>query len=157
MTLQPLPSDFPYTWGKFNFPFYQCGVTCKLLHYSCMASVGSSERRLCAREYRMIYRVPGVLAGVWLLAPPPPPPPTLPSVSSTGDHTGRLIKIDNLADGVWGMRQIIRQRESQVLYNSFNTLCSVLNRISKGVDSLLCCWNKHFIDSCLFLVICSTY
>ncbi len=24
MTLQPLPSEFPYIWGKFNFLFYQC-------------------------------------------------------------------------------------------------------------------------------------
>ncbi len=24
MTLQPLPSEFPYIWGIFNFLFYQC-------------------------------------------------------------------------------------------------------------------------------------
>ncbi len=24
MTLQPLPSDFPYIWGNFSFLFYQC-------------------------------------------------------------------------------------------------------------------------------------
>ncbi len=24
MTLQPLPSEFPYKWGKFYFIFYQC-------------------------------------------------------------------------------------------------------------------------------------
>ncbi len=25
MTMQPLPSGFPYVWGKFSFLFYQCG------------------------------------------------------------------------------------------------------------------------------------
>ncbi len=25
MTLQPIPSEFPYIWGKFSFLFYQCG------------------------------------------------------------------------------------------------------------------------------------
>ncbi len=27
MTLQPLPSGFPYIWGKFCFLFYQCAMT----------------------------------------------------------------------------------------------------------------------------------
>jgi hypothetical protein len=136
MTLEPLPSEFHYTWGKFNFPFYQCGVTCKLLHDSCMFSVGSSGRRLCTREYWTIYRGPGFLASVWFGSSPTPSPPTLPSESSTGDHIGRLIKRDNLAEGDGGgMRQIMRQRESLVFHNSFNTLCSVLTRISKGVTA----------------------
>ncbi len=26
MTLQPIPSEFPYIWGKFSFLFYQCAV-----------------------------------------------------------------------------------------------------------------------------------
>ncbi len=28
MTLQPLPSEFPYIWGKFLFLFYQCEERC---------------------------------------------------------------------------------------------------------------------------------
>ncbi len=34
MTLQPLPSEFPYIWGKFIFLFYQCGV----LHIASLAA-----------------------------------------------------------------------------------------------------------------------
>ncbi len=40
-------------------------------------------------------------------------------------HTGRLRKRDNLLTGeggtVWGRSQVIRRRESLVLYKSFNT------------------------------------
>jgi hypothetical protein len=28
ITLHPIPSEFPYVWGKFSFLFYQCIVSC---------------------------------------------------------------------------------------------------------------------------------
>ncbi len=54
---------------------------------------------------------------------PPPPSPT-PSPVSKRRHTGRLRKRDNLLLGEGGRSQIIRQRESLVLHNSFKTLWS---------------------------------
>jgi hypothetical protein len=66
-----------------------------------------------------------LLAVVWCGSSPAPP---LRSVSSTGGHTGRLRKRDNLLTGGgrgrgrWARSWIIRPQESLVLYKSFNTL-----------------------------------
>ncbi len=35
MTLHPIPSEFPYIWGKFRFHFYQCGYTLSLIIAPC--------------------------------------------------------------------------------------------------------------------------
>jgi hypothetical protein len=74
------------------------------------------ENREEAREYGISYRGPGFLAkarfgsSATLLSPP---------VSKLDrQNTGRLRK----RDGGRGRSQIIRQRESLVLYKSFNTL-----------------------------------
>jgi hypothetical protein len=59
------------------------------------------------------------LAVVWFGSSPTPST----SISKLDRrHTGRLRKGDNLRG--WGRRQIIRRRESLVLYKSFNTLRS---------------------------------
>jgi hypothetical protein len=58
------------------------------------------------------------------LAPPQSPVPT-PSTSPVSKldrrQTGRLRKRDNLLTGEGGEGQIIRRRDSLVLYQSFNT------------------------------------
>jgi hypothetical protein len=54
-----------------------------------------------------------------------PPPPTSPVSKLDGRYTGRLRKEDNLMTGKrgrgCGRSQIVRRRESLVLYKSFNT------------------------------------
>jgi hypothetical protein len=67
----------------------------------------------------MIYRGPGFLAIVWFGSSPTPLPlscqriVSLPSLLVTDGREGRG----------WGRSQIIRRRESLVLYKSFNNLC----------------------------------
>ncbi len=39
MTLQPIPSAFPYIWEKFRFPFYQCICTQTL----CQFPIGGTD------------------------------------------------------------------------------------------------------------------
>ncbi len=43
MTWQPLPSEFPYIWGKFYFPFYQCKSLWPL--HKCVGAFRSSLRK----------------------------------------------------------------------------------------------------------------
>ncbi len=62
-------------------------------------------------------------------APPPPTPSPSPVTKLDRQHTGRLRKRDNWWKGEgwrnrWTWNQIIRQRESLVLYKSFDILCS---------------------------------
>ncbi len=67
----------------------------------------------------MKYRGPGLLAVLWFGSSPAPPVSNLDR-----RHKGRLRQLD---DGRWGgegRAQSRRQRESLVLYKSFNTLCS---------------------------------
>ncbi len=42
MTLQPLPSEFSYIWGKFSFLFYQCNISCLVGLLYCMGLRGST-------------------------------------------------------------------------------------------------------------------
>jgi hypothetical protein len=71
------------------------------------------------REYWMIYRGPGFLAVLWFGSSKSPPP--LPSVRSTGDTQ------EDLLTGEEGRRrsQIIRQRESLVLYKNIQSFLSL--------------------------------
>ncbi len=43
VTLHPIPSEFPYIWGKFCFLFYQCSTTCPLRRLFCLVA-GESVR-----------------------------------------------------------------------------------------------------------------
>ncbi len=66
------------------------------------------------REYWIIYRGPSFLAVVWFRLLPHPFSPS-----------ARPRKRDNLLSGRgWGRSQVLRRRESPVLYKSFNTLCA---------------------------------
>ncbi len=56
MTLQLLNSEFPYTWGKFNFIFYQCAF--QTLPYSALQR--KSQFMYCySGNSAAIYRDPG--------------------------------------------------------------------------------------------------
>ncbi len=83
------------------------------------------------REYWMIYRRPGFIAVYDFFDPHPTTLPPAPVSKLERRHTGSLRKRDNLLTGEggrgWGRSQIIRQRESLVLYKSFNILCPLLS------------------------------
>ncbi len=87
--------------------------------------LGSLLRDLYQRVLSFFYRGPGSLVVVWFGSSPTPSPPL-------SHQKARWER------GCGGRHQIIRQRESQVLYNSCNTLCFVLTRISKGVTVTAC-------------------
>ncbi len=77
------------------------------------------------RECWIIHGEPGFLSVVWFGSSPTPSP-------LSRRHTGKLRKKDNLLTGGvggkgWVRSQIIRPRESLVLYKSFNTLCPDLS------------------------------
>jgi hypothetical protein len=67
---------------------------------------GEGEREGCsiamAREYLMIYRVPGFLVVVWFGSFPTPSPPPFPVNKIDWQHKGRLRKKDNLQTGEGG-------------------------------------------------------
>ncbi len=51
ITLQPLPSEFPYIWGKFNFLFYQCIKSQRLsVKYICQPRVEITPRLQCLKN-----------------------------------------------------------------------------------------------------------
>ncbi len=84
------------------------------------------------REYWMIERGPGSLAIIWFGSSPTPFPPLsrqqvvfLSQSSCVSPGEGRMG---------WVKSEIIRPRESLVLYRSFNTLCKVQNCAS-SLDS----------------------
>ncbi len=85
---------------------------------------------LCHREYWVIYRGPGFRA-VYDLAPPPPLPPSRQQVVFLSQSSS--MSPFELTDrrGAWRRSQIIRRRESLVLYKSFNTLCSTITAESE--------------------------
>ncbi len=73
-----------------------------------------------SRKNWMIYRGPGFLSFVYFGSPPPLPAASCLSFSVFLCVAGRAY----WREGVEGGRcQIIRRRESMVLYKSFNTLC----------------------------------
>jgi hypothetical protein len=90
------------------------------------------------KEYWMIYRRPGFLTVVWFwLLPPPHFPLQIIQYSlyqmvfgggaKSCDGEKAWLSIDHsilsVRDSLWGRSQIIRQRESLLLYRPFNTLC----------------------------------
>ncbi len=89
-----------------------------------------AQRFLSAESNWMIYRGPGFLTVghmIWLLSHTPSPVSNLSLFNQSS-----CVSLVELTDGRgrrgWGKSQIIRQRESLVLYKSFNTLClSALN------------------------------
>ncbi len=84
-----------------------------------------STAHVWAKEYWMIYRGTGFLA-TYNLAPPHPFPAPSPISKLDRRHTGKVRKRENMLTGEdrggWGRSQIIRWRESLVLYKLFKTL-----------------------------------
>jgi hypothetical protein len=57
MTLQPLPSEFPYKWGKFDFLFYQCTTPPSII---VIVDISSSQYcksvvSLCKRQEKKLW------------------------------------------------------------------------------------------------------
>jgi hypothetical protein len=73
------------------------------------------------REYWMIHRGPGFLAVVWFGSSPSPPPSSVSKFSIVLSLPVGLTDGEEGGKGV-GRSQIIRWRESLVLYRSSNTL-----------------------------------
>ncbi len=91
----------------------------RLLHcWSCKKSYNC----VYSKEYWMIYRRPGFLVIFWFVSSPIPFPP-LPSASclSFSYFLCVLSRSSFLTSRGWRSSQIIRQRESLVLYKLFNT------------------------------------
>ncbi len=86
------------------------------------------------------------------LAPPPSPPPS----PVCKRQSGRLRKERQLADGrEWGRGQIIRWRESLILYKSLNTLCLytlLWIQLTPVVDSGIPFWTSTWLG-----ITCSTH
>ncbi len=82
---------------------------------------------LCIREDWLFYRRPSFLAVVWFGSMPPPPPPPFPVSEFFSLSQFTCVLTFQFNDGRGGRgrawSRIIPQRESLVLYKSFNTLC----------------------------------
>ncbi len=122
---------------KYGFRAANTGVRGgggRVNHRTAISSFCHYKGRIRTREYWMIYRGPGFLAGVWFRSSPTPSPP-LPSVSSTGDPEEDWEREKTCwreRSEEWGRSQIIRRRENLVFYESFNTLWSVPITNNKG-------------------------
>ncbi len=94
---------------------------------------------LYTREYWMIYRGPDFLAVAWFASSSSPSPSSLVMQQVVALSRSSCLSPVELTDrgGGWGRSQIIRQREYQVIYKSFNTLCFTPNRC---LDKLLSCF-----------------
>ncbi len=80
----------------------------------------------------MIHRGPGFFAVVWFGSSPTLSPP-FPLRNLGLRHTGGLRKRDNwlIGGGGWRWSQLIRRRESLVLYKSFHTLWPIVRNFEK--------------------------
>jgi hypothetical protein len=123
----------------FPTKFVNCRMYC--LNF-CLTSADRSLRKCCrvwrnsfrqrryisqCREYWMIYRGLSFLVIEWFSSSPTPSPPSPVSKLSLFLRIP-VCRRSSLLTGEgrrgWGRSQIIRRRESHVLYELFNTLCS---------------------------------
>jgi hypothetical protein len=76
-----------------------------------------SQQKIVSREVWMYYRGPGFLSVIWFRSSPRHSP-----VSTREDWARERQLADGRGDKGGGRSQIIRRRESLVLYNTLNTL-----------------------------------
>jgi hypothetical protein len=57
MTLQPIPSEFPYIWGKFSFLFYQCAFCLSCFLFQLHKSLFQPYCRACQRAAFSLLRI----------------------------------------------------------------------------------------------------